>query len=55
MKRFASLIDTIRARGVHAIEQSTALTVLRDTLLPRLLSGDVAVTQAEDLIRRSEA
>lgn len=55
LRRFASLVDTVRARGVHAIEQSSALAALRDTLLPRLLSGEVTVAEAEDLMRRSEA
>ena len=40
---FAEQVEGFRNRGRAGIEESTTLAALRDTLLPRLVSGEVRV------------
>ena len=45
--RFGSISETLRARGDELHTQSCALVTMRDTLLPRLLSGKLRMRGAE--------
>ena len=45
--RFGSISETLRARRDELHTQSSALVTMRDTLLPRLLSGELRVRGAE--------
>lgn len=50
---FASLIDPIYARIRMGAKESRTLTSLRDTLLPKLLSGEIRVRQAEKMVEEA--
>jgi type I restriction enzyme S subunit len=43
LRRYAKQMDAVYQKIVNNLEQSRTLAALRDTLLPRLLSGAVAV------------
>jgi len=43
--RFAKIVGPWDERGTIALHQSRTLATLRDTLLPKLLSGELSVTQ----------
>ena len=43
--RFAEIVGPWDERGTIALEQSRTLATLRDALLPRLLSGELSVTE----------
>ncbi len=45
--RFAEIVAPWDARGTIALEQSRTLATLRDTLLPKLLSGELSVMDVE--------
>ena len=47
---FHRCVSPLRDRIQHALEENTTLAALRDLLLPRLLSGEVRVRQAEQLV-----
>jgi type I restriction enzyme S subunit len=47
LNAFDSVISTIRRKSVTRIEESNALAELRNTLLPRLISGDLRVCYPE--------
>jgi type I restriction enzyme, S subunit len=44
-ERFAEIVGSWDERGTIALKQSRTLATLRDTLLPRLLSGELSVAQ----------
>lgn len=50
--QFAAIVDSLRARGVHAITQSATLAALRDALLPKLISGELRIADAERIVGR---
>jgi len=49
LRAFASIVDPIDLRMVAAAQEGRTLTSLRDHLLPRLISGDIAIRGVEDL------
>jgi hypothetical protein len=52
-KRAAELrpvLNALENRGDSALEESLSLAQLRDTLLPRLMSGDIRVREAEKVV-----
>ncbi len=48
MEAFSTIVDPMLARIAQNERESRILTVLRDTLLPKLMSGEVRVNQAEE-------
>ena len=50
MAAFADIAATLRSRAIAAANESASLARLRDYLLPKLLSGDVRVRDAEKLV-----
>lgn len=55
IQSFESIVSVIMARIKTNLLQSQTLATLRDTLLPRLISGQLRVNQAQDLINEAEA
>jgi type I restriction enzyme S subunit len=49
-RQLRPLLDTLEARGTAAVDESATLAALRDTLLPRLLSGEIRVREAERVL-----
>ena len=49
--RFAEIVGPWDERGTIALDQSRTLATLRDTLLPKLLSGELSVPQAKEAAR----
>lgn len=47
LSAFAEIIDPIFTRISAAAEESTSLSTLRDTLLPKLVSGELRIAEAE--------
>src|SRR5690606_32438672 len=47
LKKFESLSSALFEQIVQNIDQSELLTTLRDTLLPKLLSGELSISRAE--------
>jgi len=47
---FNALVQPIVARTINATLESKALSELRDTLLPKLISGEIRVPEAEQLV-----
>jgi type I restriction enzyme S subunit len=50
LEGFARVVDPVDARIVNAAQETRTLVALRDTLLPKLISGEVRVTQAERMV-----
>jgi type I restriction enzyme S subunit len=46
-ERFAETVRPIHLRAAQAVQESQTLTELRDTLLPKLMSGEIRVKDAE--------
>jgi type I restriction enzyme S subunit len=44
------LLDALESRGNSALEESNSLAALRDTLLPKLMSGEIRVREAEKVV-----
>jgi type I restriction enzyme S subunit len=49
---FSHLIDPLRARITQNQRQNRTLAALRDTLLPKLMSGELKVPDAERIVGR---
>ncbi|MCP5175144.1 MAG: restriction endonuclease subunit S [Moraxellaceae bacterium] len=49
-KAFETILTPLFARVGHNRHKAQTLTTLRDTLLPRLISGQLRINQAQDLI-----
>ncbi|WP_203217942.1 restriction endonuclease subunit S [Nocardia terpenica] len=47
------VIDSLESRGDAAIAESAALARLRDALLPKLMSGDIKVREAERVVEEA--
>lgn len=47
---FADIVKPIFERIGHNLGKAQSLATLRDTLLPRLISGQLRLPEAEDLI-----
>jgi len=43
-------LDALESRGASALEESLSLMGLRDTLIPRLMSGEIRVRDAEKVV-----
>lgn len=43
-------LDSLEARGCAALDEYVALAKLRDTLLPRLMAGEIRVKDAEKIV-----
>jgi len=54
-KRFGEIIGPWDETGTIALEQSRTLATLRDTLLPKLLSGELSVTDATNSVAEEQA
>jgi type I restriction enzyme S subunit len=48
VERFASLANPMYERWISNLHQSRTLATLRDTLLPKLLSGELSVGELEN-------
>jgi type I restriction enzyme S subunit len=46
-QRFSAIVRPIFARGSASARESGALAALRDALLPKLISGEIRVKDAE--------
>lgn len=55
LRRFGEVIDPIFAQIRDATEESRTLSQLRDTLLPKLISGELRIKDAEKFIDRAES
>jgi type I restriction enzyme, S subunit len=53
-RNFGRLVQPLFARIRSNTEESRTLAQLRDILLPKLLSGDLRVAAAEELMEYSE-
>lgn len=51
LRQFSSTIGPIYNRSSTLIEESNNLAQLRDTLLPKLLSGEITIESATDLVK----
>ena len=50
LRRFAEIVEKLDEKLCHNAAQSITLADLRDTLLPRLISGKLRVPEAEKLV-----
>ena len=50
VERFTKLVQPLYARVAHNLQENSTLAVVRDTLLPKLISGEIRIKQAEKLI-----
>jgi type I restriction enzyme S subunit len=50
LKAFEAAATPLIDRMIAVVEQSATITALRDTLLPRLISGELRIRDAEDMI-----
>ncbi|MBI2528709.1 MAG: restriction endonuclease subunit S [Candidatus Rokubacteria bacterium] len=55
VRAFEEMVDPLLELAWRNNEESRALTALRDTLLPKLLSGEIRVREAEKLVERAGA
>jgi len=46
-------LDSLEARGEAALAEATTLAELRDTLLPKLMSGELRVRDAEKAVEEA--
>ena len=53
LTRFDSTVAALFRRGFQAAEESKTLAALRDALLPKLISGELRVTDAERILEKS--
>jgi len=51
MDRASEILGTTLERRINALKQARSLALMRDTLLPKLLSGEIEVSDAEELIK----
>lgn len=52
-KRLASVFDSLNDRIASSRQATRSLAALRDTLLPKLLSGELSVAEAETTVGRA--
>jgi type I restriction enzyme S subunit len=50
LEAFTGLINPIRQKVVHNVQESRTLSAIRDTLLPKLVSGEIRVKDAKKFI-----
>ena len=51
--RFSAQVDPLHKRAAKCVEESHVLAELRDTLLPKLMSGEIRVRDAEKAVEES--
>jgi type I restriction enzyme S subunit len=52
LKRFDAKVAPLHERAAKAVRESTALAELRDALLPKLMSGEIRVRDAEKVVEK---
>jgi type I restriction enzyme S subunit len=52
-EQFTAIVAPVLARATHCLNESQTLAALRDALLPKLISGEIRVTDAERLVEKS--
>ena len=52
-ERFTDFAGPILSRAQHCLNESQILATLRDTLLPKLISGEIRVTDAERIVEQT--
>ncbi|MDA3926875.1 MAG: restriction endonuclease subunit S [Kiritimatiellae bacterium] len=52
--RFARLVECFNAKALLNVESASKLAKLRDTLLPKVISGELRIEDAEDLIKEEK-
>jgi type I restriction enzyme, S subunit len=52
VERFEALFTPIQARVDRTVEENESLAALRDALLPKLISGELRVPDAERIVKR---
>jgi type I restriction enzyme S subunit len=50
---FGRLVTPLFARARAEVEEGRALAALRDTLLPKLISGELRIKDAEEIVERA--
>lgn len=50
LSKFCEFVDPVLSRIAEAARESRTLSALRDTLLPKLTSGDIRVPEAEEMV-----
>ena len=50
LNRFEAVVQPLFLRALANLEQSVALGQARDLLLPRLMSGEIRLQEAEELV-----
>lgn len=54
VKAFESIVSFLHQRALNNTKQSQTLATLRDTLLPKLLSGEITLPEAERAVSEAE-
>jgi len=52
VRRFRTVVDSLRDNVVRNVRQSETLASLRDTLLPKLISGELRVDDVDKILER---
>ncbi|MWE18774.1 restriction endonuclease subunit S, partial [Escherichia coli] len=55
LEKFEELLENYWIKGQLNNYENEKLTALRDTLLPKLISGELSVEDLPDLIKQTEA
>ena len=50
LAKFTIQADSLHQKVINNLKQSNALSTLRDTLLPKLMSGEIRVVEAEKMV-----
>jgi type I restriction enzyme S subunit len=50
MAKGTEVLGTMLDRRINALKQARILALARDTLLPKLLSGEIELPEAEELV-----
>ncbi|MCF7853824.1 MAG: restriction endonuclease subunit S [Candidatus Pacebacteria bacterium] len=53
LAHFTSVVEPLHRRIVENVRESTSLAAIRDTLLPKLTSGEIRLRQAEELVEEA--
>ena len=51
--KFNEIYESLRRKIIHNQEECEILTSLRDTLLPKLISGDLKIPDAKNLVEEA--
>jgi type I restriction enzyme S subunit len=50
LKRFGEIVRNLHGSITNNVQQNRTLTKIRDALLPKLLSGEIRVKEAENVL-----